>query len=114
MYLTYLVLSARDLQVTKMFYEALGLVFVEEKHGKGPVHFAATLSQGIVVELYPGTSLQEDLFAEPRRSGWVIEDREVVFGRLAQAGYMPFIRRDGSVCVRDPDGRLVELLEKTP
>lgn len=35
------------------FYQSLGLEFVEEKHGKGPVHYACE-SNGVVFEIYPG------------------------------------------------------------
>lgn len=34
------------------FYSKLGLVFQQEQHGNGPVHFAAELEGG-VLEIYP-------------------------------------------------------------
>lgn len=48
-----IVLRSDQLQVTRGFYEALGLSFVEEKHGHGPVHLSATTQSGTVLELYP-------------------------------------------------------------
>src|SRR5262249_24705046 len=47
-----LVLRCKDIEVTRRFYEQLGLAFVEEKHGKGPQHYAWE-SRGFVLELYP-------------------------------------------------------------
>lgn len=111
MKLGYVVLSARDLLATKAFYEVLGAVFVEEQHAKGPVHYAVTFLDGTVVEIYPLRKPAEQGFAEPRRMGWVVLDREDVFARLAQAGYMPSRSLGGAYEVRDPDGRVVELLE---
>jgi hypothetical protein len=37
----------------KDFYECLGLEFVEEQHGRGPKHYAAVSTDGLVLELYP-------------------------------------------------------------
>ena len=47
-----LVLRAADLAASRRFYEALGLEFVVERHGKGPEHLAASLGE-FVFELYP-------------------------------------------------------------
>ncbi|MGW0595032.1 glyoxalase/bleomycin resistance/dioxygenase family protein [Streptosporangium sp. NPDC002607] len=38
------------------FYAGLGLTFAREQHGAGPEHYAATLSGGVVFEIYPATS----------------------------------------------------------
>jgi len=47
-----LVLRVSDLEVNVSFYSQLGLSFQKERHGKGPVHYAAEFS-GMVFELYP-------------------------------------------------------------
>jgi lactoylglutathione lyase len=47
-----LVLKAKDLQKTKNFFESMGLKFVEEKHGQGPVHYACQVGPN-VLEIYP-------------------------------------------------------------
>ena len=47
-----LVLRCKDIEVTRRFYEQLGLSFVEEKHGTRPQHYAWE-SGGFVLELYP-------------------------------------------------------------
>lgn len=41
------------LEECRDFYAGLGLRFVPEKHGSGPDHYAATLADGSVFELYP-------------------------------------------------------------
>jgi len=35
-----LVLRCLDLNISRRFYESLGLTFTEEQHGKGAIHFA--------------------------------------------------------------------------
>ncbi|MDF1663390.1 MAG: hypothetical protein P1V97_16580, partial [Planctomycetota bacterium] len=50
--LSLLVLKTKQMLELKEFYERLGLQFVEEKHGRGPLHFAATLGS-LVLEIYP-------------------------------------------------------------
>ena len=46
------VIRAADLERSRRFYEALGLSFSLEKHGKGPEHLAAEFD-GLVFEIYP-------------------------------------------------------------
>lgn len=48
-----LVIYTHQIDACRDWYEALGLDLVREQHGNGPVHYAATLPGGAVVELYP-------------------------------------------------------------
>ena len=48
-----IVLRTATLTQTLEFYQALGLNFVEEKHGNGPTHYSCNLGQ-TVLEIYPG------------------------------------------------------------
>ena len=48
-----LVIKVSNLEKARQFYSVLGLVFVEEKHGKGPIHYSCILSEQLVFELYP-------------------------------------------------------------
>jgi catechol 2,3-dioxygenase-like lactoylglutathione lyase family enzyme len=48
-----LVLRVSDMPASLAFYRALGLEFVEEQHGTGPVHYSCQLN-GTVIELFPG------------------------------------------------------------
>ncbi|MFE6834875.1 glyoxalase/bleomycin resistance/dioxygenase family protein [Streptomyces sp. NPDC057705] len=56
---TLLVLYSPRLEECRRFYEDLGLPFVSEQHGQGPRHYAATLADGAVLEIYPARSDRE-------------------------------------------------------
>ncbi len=44
--LTLLVLKNRQVDRVRTFYEALGIDFIEEQHGKGPRHHAGSCRAG--------------------------------------------------------------------
>lgn len=90
-----LVLYAGRLEETRRFYAGLGLSFVEEQHGAGPVHHAATLADGTVIELYPATGRRPASTARLglHVTGWALVP-PVPPGRHVR---------------EDPDGRVVEL-----
>ncbi len=46
------VLRTNEVEKTLEFYQTLGLTFVQEQHGNGPVHYACE-SNGNVFEIYP-------------------------------------------------------------
>ena len=105
--------SARPEQVLG-FYQLLGLAFVQEQHGKGPVHWA-TESNGAVFEIYPyegelsGCDTVRLGFAVPLLNDVVRaiqENNHVVSSAPKQT---PWGLR---AVVRDPDGRAVELIEQ--
>jgi predicted enzyme related to lactoylglutathione lyase len=50
--LNLLVIRVADLEHSRRFYEALGLLFSRQQHGNGPEHFAADFA-GVVFEIYP-------------------------------------------------------------
>jgi predicted enzyme related to lactoylglutathione lyase len=112
--LTLLVLKTRQLARLRAFYTAVGLAFVEEVHGNGPAHLAASVG-GLVLELYP---LPDD--AGPAdattRVGFAVSDLDATLVSLgavqgtavSQPKDTPWGRR---AVVRDPDGRAVELVE---
>jgi catechol 2,3-dioxygenase-like lactoylglutathione lyase family enzyme len=116
-----LVLYARDLAETRRFYETLGLGFVEERHGDGPVHYACDF-QGMVLELYPGVRSADP----PKPCGNMalvlftgefdkVLVETIAIGRKATSVGM-YIKSLGlrAASFRDPDGRLVRLLERDP
>ena len=47
------VLRSANIEKSRAFYEAIGLTFVEEQHGNGPLHLACE-TDTLVFELYPG------------------------------------------------------------
>lgn len=101
-----LVLKTPQLLVMKKFYEELGLVFVEEKHGRGPIHYAAELGS-IILEIYPrpvteGVNCHE-------RLGFQIDDFSERLKRLKLAGVSILKERQNRATILDPDGRKVDL-----
>ena len=115
-----LVLYAKEPAVTRQFYETVGLVFVEERHGDGPVHYACDL-HGIALEIYPlppnRTIKPSDTFALI----FFVDAFEGVLAGLTAMDAEPgrvgvYVEKSGlrAVNVRDPEGRLVRLLERDP
>ena len=103
----------RTVQVdnTVKFYRLLGVDFVQEKHGKGPEHFAGKVG-GVVLEIYP---LREGTASNPGgRFGFKVAKLEDLIKTLRSAG-VAFIEEAKQTdwgyraIVRDPDGRAVEL-----
>jgi len=106
MKLNLLVLRCKNIQLTKAFYEKLGLIFVQEQHGKGAVHYATYVDE-MVLELYP---LKEGFEIEQSRLGFsVAKDfienmQDDVVSQYEFNGQKVFV-------VQDPDGRKIELVE---
>ncbi|MFI0820837.1 VOC family protein [Streptomyces sp. NPDC021098] len=90
-----LVLYSDHVEECRAFYTGLGLSFVQERHGRGPVHYAATLPDGTVIELYPATAERP---ASRVRLGFTVD------GRTMTPPLAP-----GRQVVDDPDGRAVEV-----
>lgn len=116
-----IVLYAKDLALTRQFYETLGLAFVEERHGDGPTHYACDAG-GFVLELYPE---REHAKAAPACAHMAMVWYAHAFDRVvtallamdAKPGRVTTYDEDRGlrgVSVRDPDGRLVRLLEADP
>jgi len=113
-----IVIRAADIEQTLRFYRALGLEFVEEQHGNGPLHYACDLS-GTVIEIYPG----KPGAAPDRRSGgatllgFQVDLLEPALKAIEEIGATvltppqnsPWGRR---AVVQDPDGRAIELNER--
>jgi catechol 2,3-dioxygenase-like lactoylglutathione lyase family enzyme len=107
--LTLLVLRCADIEVSKRFYEALGLTFVAEKHGTGPQHWSSTIG-GAVLELYPSGQRGPTI----ARMGFCVDD---VVSAMASAvrsgGTVPPNGKTASseeAVVIDPDGNTIELV----
>ena len=113
-----IVLYAEDIVVTRQCYETVGLDFVEEKHGKGPVHYACALP-GIVIEIYP---MRDGVTARPCESVALILHVDAFDDVVAGLKAIELKPRNPDVYLeegrlratsfRDPDGRLVRLLER--
>lgn len=107
--LNLVVIYASDIEASRRFYTACGLAFVRERHGRGPVHYAAELPGGTVLELYPRRG------GPPTRTrlGLAVADIDRVLRSLAAAGCDAGTAAGdgGGFTVRDPDGNAVELVE---
>ncbi|WP_405978986.1 VOC family protein [Streptomyces sp. NBC_00158] len=85
-----LVIYTNRLDECRDFYAGLGLDLVPERHGNGPDHYAATLADGTVLELYPAT-------------------------RRPETGYLRLgLTGDSPRTLTDPDGRTVVLTAPEP
>jgi catechol 2,3-dioxygenase-like lactoylglutathione lyase family enzyme len=109
--LNLLVLKTHHLDRLKEFYSTLGLSFVEEKHGDGPLHLAAHVGD-LVLELYPLPS-DAGLADASTRLGFTVPDLDAVLERLAAAVVSGTRETEWGrrAVVRDPDGRRVEVIE---
>lgn len=113
-----LVLYAADIIATRQCYETMGLDFAEEEHGKGPIHYACELP-GVVIEIYP---MREGVSAKPCDSVALILYSDAFDDAVAGLKSMGLKPRNPEVYLeqprlratsfRDPDGRLVRLLER--
>lgn len=92
-----LVIHTHRLDVCRDWYrEVLGLAVAREQHGTGPVHYAATLPEGAVIELYPA-------------------GRRSPTGRLRLGLTLPATSRfpAGRHVLTDPDGRTIVLTSQS-
>lgn len=115
--LSLLVLRTKRVVACLEFYRSLGLWFVEEKHGGGPVHYSSS-SNGIVIEIYPQTQNgMTELGAERTiRLGFTVKSLVATLQSLETVGARvlrsPAVTRWGHVAVvLDPDGREIEINE---
>lgn len=109
--LNLLVLRCKDLEVTRRFYEHLGLIFSKEQHGKGPEHYSWE-NAGFVLELYP---VIKDQAPDQVRVGFSTHLLADIAGNIRHSSGITVLEQayatsDRIVMVlQDPDGRKVEL-----
>jgi lactoylglutathione lyase len=110
-----LVLRVSDMPASIAFYRALGLEFVEEQHGTGPVHYSCQLN-GIVIELFPGKpgSAPDRRNAGATMIGFQVNDLDIVLENVSAMGAMiltpPQVSNWGRrAVIQDIDGRAIEL-----
>ncbi len=115
--LSLVVLQTATLHSVVAFYRTVGLKFVEEKHGNGPIHYACALGT-TVIEIYPG----KDGAAPSAKNGGAtmlgfrVDALDEVLAALREIGAVvlspPHSTEWGRrAVVRDPDGRSIELTE---
>jgi lactoylglutathione lyase len=110
--LSLLVLKTRQVEALRKVYGTLGIDLVEERHGKGPVHYAGRVGD-LVFEIYP---LPEDetVVDTTTRLGFVVSSLTTVLKALEKLGTTIVTKPSATerAIVRDPDGRAVELHER--
>lgn len=108
--LEYVVLRCSDLERSRAFYAALGLVLVPERHGSGAAHFACTLG-AFVLELYPAGEKAPSSVRIGLRVASIeasVENARLVGGDVVRVSSGASPR---SALVRDPDGNDIALSE---
>jgi len=104
------VIQSSDVEAAQEFYRMLGLSFVEEQHGTGPRHLAASLGP-LVLEIYPCRGAKP---VAPLRLGFHVRSLDETLELLRDSGSRiireahdsPWGRR---AVVEDPDGNRIEL-----
>ncbi len=110
----FITLFANDMNETAKVYQAIGLSFVQEQHGSGPIHLAHE-KDGFVLEIYQKHQPQSDAVM----LGFDVENLPVVQGSIAEtAGTVvkDTARIDGTrrMIIADPEGRQIYLQEAKP
>lgn len=112
--LNLLVLRCKELERTRQFYEHLGLVFIQEQHGKGPVHYASEMA-GLVLELYPATEKQ---LPDKTRLGFTTSQLGELADDISRSPEIvilkPLVQQADRLVIvlQDPDGRTVEISQQ--
>jgi lactoylglutathione lyase len=113
--LSLLVLKTRQMDRLRAFYGSLGVQFLEERHGNGPVHYAGRIGDA-VLEVYP---LRDDGTPPDTttRLGFMVEKVNEVVEALQANGHMIVTQPRETewgyrAVVCDPDGRAVELYQR--
>lgn len=104
--LEYVVLRCADLERSRSFYEAIGLRFVAEQHGRGARHYSCAVG-AVVIELYP----LRDKPSSGVRLGLRVTSIDPVMEALKGLG-AEIVRADDterSAVLRDPDGHEISL-----
>ncbi|RYG56290.1 glyoxalase/bleomycin resistance/extradiol dioxygenase family protein [bacterium] len=114
--LSLLVLRTPEPKALLPFYEALGLEFVEEQHGNGPLHFSSTLGE-FVLEIYPLKAGMSDENLNTPMLGFRVDSLDETLEKLRAAGAKiggePKVSEWGRWCnAFDFDGRTVQITER--
>jgi len=99
-----LVIRCKDIDVSKNFYELLGLSFVKEKHGMGPEHYSCG-HDGCVFELYPNKG---EAPKDNNRLGFTVLDASKTITQLNVIDTYEYNDKTIYVAI-DPDGRKIEI-----
>jgi len=104
--LTLVVVRCQDLEQSRRFYQAIGIILTPEQHGTGPLHYSAQMGT-TVLELYPASAAPSNvrLGVGVTDVAAAVEAVRTVGGRVDRE---PTAQMRTAV-VRDPDNNPVEL-----
>ena len=110
--LNLIVIRSSNLQKSERFYQAIGLQFIQEQHGNGPIHLVAKVG-GTVFEIYPRGKGNDSTMT---RLGFGVESLTAVISALeaieVPVSHPPFQDQFGLRAVFiDPDGHKVEITQ---
>ena len=114
--LSLIVIRAGDIEASLSFYRALGVVFIQEQHGSGPVHYSCDFG-GLVLELYPSkASSHQGSSTHITMLGFKVVSLKSTLAELHELGIEPKTAPKESewgrwVNVTDPSGRTVQITE---
>lgn len=80
-----LVIRASAIETTLEFYRSLGLSFVREQHGAGPIHYSCDLG-GFVFEIYPARDGEAN---DSAMLGFKVESLDETLAALHELGVEP-------------------------
>lgn len=105
-----IVLKAENPRQLAEFYTGLGMRFVEEQHGNGPIHHASRAGHA-TFEIYPFT--EDDERTTGTRIGFEVQSiDDAIAACAAQVVSPPKSTRWGRrAVIKDPEGHKIELLE---
>ena len=112
-----IVLRSSRMEASLAFYRAIGLSFVEERHGSGPVYYSCQLG-ATVIEIYPGAAQepQDHRGSGSTLLGFTVGNLDSVLDamRLLDVPILTAPKTSAwgrRALVQDPDARAVELNE---
>ena len=110
--LNLVVLRVADIEISARFYEALGISFTPEQHGKGPRHLSGHAGR-VLLEIYPAV---DGLTTRALRLGFSIPSMDKALANITPAGGSVLSEPKASewgvrAVVVDPDGHKIELIE---
>lgn len=101
-----IVLHSSDIHQLRSFYEnLLGVQFKEEKHGDGPKHYACSLENGFLMELYP---LKARVLPPDPSLIFNVHNLETTLERM-KLPPEKIVALDYGARIADPDGRKIIL-----
>lgn len=111
------VLRTGNVDMALAFYRAIGLSFVEEKHGSGPVHYSCQVGE-VVLEIYPGSPQEPRDYRSSGATmlGFNVASLDAALNKMKLIN-APILTTPKTsswgrrAVVQDPDGRAIELNE---